>query len=60
MGGLSTKMDIFFNFMQINMGHSGIIAVEDLGQLFKSRSTSFDVEEIHEKQLDKDPNLVKY
>jgi hypothetical protein len=40
-------VDIFLNFVQVNMGHSCILAVEDLGQLFKSRSTGFDVEEVN-------------
>jgi hypothetical protein len=51
--------DLFLNLMQINMGHSCIITVEDLGQLFESRSASLDVEEVDEEKLNKDPDLVR-
>lgn len=59
MGGFSLNVDIFLNFMQINMCHSCVLAVEDLGQLFKSRATSFNVEEVDEQKLDEDPDLTK-
>lgn len=52
--------DIFPDFGQINMGHGCLLAIEDLGQLFKSRATSFNVEEVDEEKLDEDPNLIKY
>jgi hypothetical protein len=40
------------------MGHGCILTVEDLGQLFESRSASLDVEEVDEEKLNEDPDLV--
>ena len=41
------RVDILLNFVEINMGHSRILTVKDLGQLFKRRSAGFDVEEVN-------------
>lgn len=56
---MMTGSNLFFNFMQINVGHGCIITVEDLGQLFESRSASLDVEEVDEQKLNEDPDLAK-
>lgn len=58
MGG-SPNVNIFLNFAQINMGHGGVITIEDLGQLFECRSTGFNVEEVDEEKLDEDPDLAE-
>lgn len=42
------------------MGHGCFLAIEDLGQLFKSRTTSLNVEEVDKEKLDEDPDLIKY
>lgn len=52
--------DIFPDFGQINMGHGCFLAIEDLGQLFKSRATSLNIEEVDEEKFDEDPDLIKY
>jgi hypothetical protein len=37
----------------------GVLAVEDFGQLFQRWTLGFDVEEVDEDELDKDPDLKK-
>lgn len=57
---MMSGFNLFFNFIQINMGHGCIITVEDLGQLFESRPASLDVEEVDEEKFNEDPDLAKY
>jgi hypothetical protein len=55
---MMSGFNLFFNLIHINMGHGCILTVEDLGQLFESRSASLDVEEVDEEKLNEDPDLV--
>jgi hypothetical protein len=55
---MMSGFNLFFNLIHINMGHGCILTVEDLGQLYESRSASLDVEEVDEEKLNEDPDLV--
>ena len=45
------------NLLDVNVSDLGILAVEDLGDLFEGRALGLDVEEADEEELDVDPDL---
>jgi hypothetical protein len=50
--------NLLLDLLEINIGHIGIITIEDLSQLLESGTPSLNVEEVDEAELDEDPNSV--
>jgi hypothetical protein len=51
------NVSLLLSILELNSGNIGIITVEDSGDLFKSGTLGFDVEEEDEDELDSDPDL---
>ena len=52
------KVQIFLDFMQVNMGN-GVITVENTGNFLEGRALSFDVEEPNENQFNAIPEGIE-
>ena len=51
------NISLLLSVLKVNVGDVGIITIEDSGDLFKSGTLGFDVEEEDEDELDSDPDL---
>lgn len=56
--GLLVGQDLLLNRIKSDIGNSSVVAINDLGNLFESRSTSLDIHEVNEENFTKDPNGV--
>ena len=52
------EVDLLLNLIQINVCNGSLVAVKDLGQLLERGTAGLDVEEVHEHELDEDPDGV--
>ena len=51
-------ISLLLSVPEMDIGNVGIITIEDSGDLFKSGTLGFDVEEEDEDELDSDPDLL--
>lgn len=56
--GLLVGQDLLLNRIKSDIGNSSVVAINDLGNFFESRSTSLDIHEVNEEDFTKDPNGV--
>ena len=50
-------VSLLLSVLKLDIGHVGVITIEDSGDLLKSGTLGFDVEEEDEDELDSDPDL---
>lgn len=51
-------ISLLLSVPEVDIGNVGIITIEDSGDLLKSGTLGFDVEEEDEDELDSDPDLL--
>ena len=50
-------VSLLLSVLKLDIGNVGVITIEDSGDLLKSGTLGFDVEEEDEDELDSDPDL---
>ena len=53
------NVNVFLDFIHVQMCDFGILAIEDLGEFLERGATSFDIEEVDEEEFKEDPYGVE-
>jgi hypothetical protein len=59
LGDLLRLLDVhlLLDLVDVDAGHVGVVAVDDLGELLEGRALGLDVHEVHKDELEEDPAL---
>lgn len=55
----AVDLNLLLELVEVEAGHGGFVAIDDLGQLLESRATGLDVHEVDEDELEEDPALLR-
>lgn len=54
---MSYNLHLFLNLVKIQTSHSSLFAIDDLGQLLECRALGFNIHEVDENKLERNPAL---
>lgn len=54
----SVDLHLLLELVEVDASNGGLVAIDDLGQLFESWTPGLDVHEVDEDELEEDPALL--
>ena len=55
----SVDLHLLLELVKVEAGNGGLVAIDDLGQLFESWAPGLDVHEVDKDKLEEDPALLE-